>query len=361
MKSLIAGKAVLVNIQDRTHIINLKHWNITEEDVLHIFDHGGQLIYTITSPLFISRESLIFIVHDLTRDQDDAVMKTTDVMRDTMHQYPENEMIVIFTHIDLLDNNTEVMRKCDAVMASIRRFMDQEINSLELLLEHRKQDEPENASIIENTQYLLKVFKEKKSRTEFLCVSSKSYAGMDNVNKLLLDAVKKRRVTVPTAWLKFYKKMAETKKVLTSEEGHKLYTQMNSYEGPVQEIGVQVALQFFADTNLILLYDNNDFLMDFICPDIHFLVSLWQSFLYHNLTDVVNYDASNSLKALFCKEGCDLAIKRYQNEGLLGKKLLSYLWKQYGLDLRDEKTLLKLSLSIFAIKCLLRITSFHGL
>ena len=238
IKSLIAGEAVLVNIQDRTHVIELKHWNITEDDVLHIFDHGGQLIYTITSPLFISKESLIFIVHDLTQDQPNDIEKTTNVMRDALHQYPENEMIIIFTHIDLVDGDVQVGRKCDEVMISIGHFMDQEINNLELLIEHRKQDKSGNAPIIEDTQYLLQVFKDKKSNMPFYSVSSSSYAGMENVKKVLVDAVKKKRVTVPTAWLKFYEHMVATKKVLTTQEANYLYNKLSLHGRPMQSFNV---------------------------------------------------------------------------------------------------------------------------
>ena len=41
VESLIAGKAVLVNIEDRTQVVNLKEWNISKYDIVHICDHGG--------------------------------------------------------------------------------------------------------------------------------------------------------------------------------------------------------------------------------------------------------------------------------------------------------------------------------
>ena len=56
----------------------------------------------------------------------------------------------------------------------------------------------------------------------------------------------------------------------------------------------------------------------------------------------MNYDQDEVLQALFTKVDCDLAVERYRNEGLLGKKLLSFLWERYGLSLADETVLLHL-------------------
>ena len=360
VESLIAGKAVLVNIEDRTQVINLKEWNISEDDIVHIYDHGGHWIYSITTPLFVSKDSILFLVHDVTKVQPEEIKQTTDVLRLAFHQYPNNKMYIIFTHTDLIDAN-EVAENSDFLMCKMWQYLDDEIKNLNKLLIQKKSEERQD--IVDDTAHLLDQFKDKESNMPFFCVSSENYSGMKEVKECLVKVAKEKRVAVPESWIEFYKEITETKKIyLTLNETLELFqgerlslpetsdgvTKLERifhffqrvtqcFRGASQnmpetsDVAVHpesesfVPLQYFADSNLCLHYENNPFLKDFVFPDIDLLADLFKSLFHHNLTNVVNYDNDENLQAKFQKAECDLAVQRYQREGLLTKKLLSYL------------------------------------
>ena len=347
VESLIAGKAVLVNIEDRTHVVNLQQWNVTKSDILHIHDHGGHFIYTITSPLFISKDSLIFIVHDVTKIQPEDTSKTTEVLLQVLHLHPRNRIYIIFTHTDLIHAG-QVARNRDLLMGILRQFLDDEIRNLNKLLIEKKSDEA-NEGFVDATVELLHNFKNKREDLPFFCVSSQNYSGIDDVKDVLVDLVKDKRTFVPKSWVAFYKEIIGTKKIyLTLTEVSQLFPGaphkvIDISDGATQsEDGPLVPLQYFSDSNLCLHYENNPFLKDYVFPDIDMLADLFKSLFHHNIGEVINYDNDEKLQAKFQEGECDLAVQRYQREGLLGQKLLSYLWEHYGLSLADENVLLKL-------------------
>ena len=344
VESLIAGKAMLVNAEDRTQVINLKQWNITRDDIVHIYDHGGHMIYSITRMLFISKHSIIFLVHDITKIQHSEIIQTTDVLRQTLHQNPDNEIYIIFTHTDLIHED-EVLRNSDVLMAAMKKFLDDEISNLNKILireksKRKNNEQKEKQDFVDATDALLKLFRDKQSHLQFFCVSSENYAGMDEVKDFVVKVAKKKRAAVPESWVKFYKLITESNKIyLTLDETLHLFEKST---GTRVGSDNRVPLQYFTDINLCLHYDDNPLLNDYVFPDIDVIADLFKSLFHHNLAQVINYDTDEKLQANFQKGECDLAVKRYQKEGLLGQKLLSYLWQHYGFSLDDETVLLKL-------------------
>ena len=330
MESLIAGKAVLVNIEDRTQVVNVKEWNISEDDIVHIYDHGGHWIYSITTPLFVSKDSVLFIVHDITRVQTEEINQTTEVLRLAFHQYPDNKMYIIFTHTDLIDAN-QVTQNSDFLMGKLKQYLDDEISNLNRLLIQKKSDARQD--IVDDTAQLLEHFKEKKSNLPVFCVSSQNYAGMEEVKQCLVEVAQEKRTVVPESWVEFYNEILETKKI---------YLTLNEIEQLGYGSEFLVPLHYFSDSNLCLHYENNPFLKDYVFPDIDLLVNLFKSLFCHNLAQKINYDNDEKVQAIFQKGELDLAIHRYEKEGLLSSKLLSYLWEQYGLSLGDQDVLLHL-------------------
>ena len=342
VESLIAGKAILVKIEDRTQVISLKEWNITQYDILHIYDHGGHYVYAITTPLFIAKDSILFLVHDITKVRPEDTNKTTEVLRQAFHQYPENKVYIIFTHTDLI-NADQVTQNTNLLMGILKQFLDEEISNLNKLLIEQ------NSDIVDKTAKLLECFKEKRSNLPVFCVSSQNYAGMEEVKNCLTKVVMEKRTNIPESWIEFYKQIIGTKKIyITLHETLQLFpgahhNMPQTAGGAVQqESGPIVPLQYFSDSNLCLHYESNPFLKDYVFLDIDLLADLFKSLFHHNITEVINYDNNEKLQAKFQKGECDLAVKRYQKEGLLGQKLLSYLWEHYGLSFHDETVLLQL-------------------
>ena len=347
VESLIAGKAILVNIEDRTQVINLKQWKITEDDIIHIYDHGGHMIYSITQTLFISKHSIIFVVHDITKIQRSDIIQTTGVLRQALHQHPENQIYIIFTHTDLIQvDQQEVIS--NVLVGALKQFLDDEISNLNRLLIGKKLSD-EKQDVIDATDNLLKHFKNKRSHLPFYCVSSQNYSGMEKVKKYLINVAKEKRTAIPESWVKFYKQIIGADKIyLTLDETSHFFKTSSKSHFPrrstqtKQESDDVVPLQYFSDTNLLLHYESNPFLKGYVFPDLDSLVDLFKSLFHHNIAQVIQYDTEEKLQAKFKKEECDLAVQRYQKEGLLGQKLLSYLWERYGLSVDDKTVLLQL-------------------
>ena len=330
VESLIAGNAVLVNIEDRTQVVNLKEWNISEDDILHIYDHGGHWIYSITTPLFVSKASILFIVHDVSKVQPEEINQTTEVLRLAFHQYPDNKMYIIFTHTDLIDAN-QVAQNSDFLMGKLKQYLDTEISNLNKLLIQKKSDARQD--IVDDTAQLLEHFKEKRSNLPVFCVSSQNYEGMEEVKQCLMKVAREKHVDVPESWVKFYNEILETKKI---------YLTLNEIAQLSYGSEFLVLLHYFSDSNLCLHYENNPFLKDYVFPDIDLLVNLFKSLFCHNLAQKINYDNNEKVQAIFKKVQFDRAICQYEKEGLLSTKLLSYLWEQYGLSVDDQDVLLHL-------------------
>ena len=209
--------------------------------------------------------------------------------------------------------------------------------------------EGKSEDIVDETHKLLEHFKDKRSNLQVFCVSSKNYSGMKEVKDLLMKEAKEKRLVVPESWVGFYKQIIETKKIyLTLNETLQLFQEIShsslKTSGNVThpESDFLVPLQYFSDSNLCLHYEDNPFLKDYVFPDIDLLADLFKCLFHHNLSEVVNFDNDDKLKAIFTKGTCDLAVQRYQKEGLLGQKLLSYLWEHYGLSCVDQTVLLNL-------------------
>ena len=330
VESLIAGKAVLVNKEDRTQVVNIKEWNISKDDIVHIYDHGGHWIYSITTPLFVSKDSILFLVHDVTKVQPQEINKTTEVLRLAFHQYPDNKIYIIFTHTDLIDAN-QLAQNSDVLMDTLEQYLDDEISNLNKLLIQKKTAARQD--IVDDTAQLLQRFKEKRSNLPVFSVSSQDYSGIEEVKQCLMTVAKEKRTVVPESWVEFYKQILETKKI---------YLTLNEIEQLGYGSEFLVPLHYFSDSNLCLHYENNPFLKNYVFPDIDFLLDLFKSLFCHNLAQKINYDNEEKVQAIFQKGELDLAIHRYESEGLLSSKLLSYLWEQYGLSFHDQDVLLHL-------------------
>ena len=210
------GEAFLVNIKDRTQVIDIKHLNITADDILHIYDLGGHNIYNITRPLFISKESTIFIVHDVTKVGEE-MDETVDILRQTLHQYPANDVHVILTHTDLLESNL-VASNVNHIEEKIKSFLNQEIKNFTKLLPSQSDE------ALDTTIKLLKMFKQKQSEMMYYEISSKTFDGIERVQNFLKEVASKKGESVPESWVKFYSRISlHPERFLTLEETIDLY------------------------------------------------------------------------------------------------------------------------------------------
>ena len=179
-------------------------------------------------------------------------------------------------------------------------------------------------------------------------VSSQNYAAMKELKECLVDVAREKCVHVPESWVEFYRKIIETKKIyLTLNEIAQLFPGAPSNKPETtggatrSETDHKVPLQYFADSNLCLHYEEHTFLKDYVFPDIDQLVNLFKSLFHQNIGEMLCYNNNERLQAKFQKVEFHSVVRQHEKEGLLCSELLSYLWKKYGLS-HDKDVLLQL-------------------
>ena len=115
IQSVINGGPFPTHEADRTHVVQVTPWHVTNDKTIPIFDQGGHKIYTVTNALFINEQTIVVIVHNI--DNESSMPQTKQVYQKTLHMFPFNEVIFVTTHIDKIP--------LDAVVSKCQNFKDE--------------------------------------------------------------------------------------------------------------------------------------------------------------------------------------------------------------------------------------------
>ena len=330
MKSLIEGTAVLVHIDDRTQVADIQTWEITPQDSIQLFDHGGHNIYRITSPIFVVPNGTVALVHDISQVGENRVDDTTAILRHALAYHPENQVHLVLTHIDVVSTD-DAQRNRDFIEAKVHACFDQEIQSLKHLTE---KDE-------DRSRLLAQLQKQKDNMKVFL-LSSKTFEGMVNLKEYLLQMTSQKRVVLPEKWVQFYKLISNQKKnFLKITELEQLSKEFYFEDKPLFQQAMQFtsALEYFRAAGHVVHFPDNPALKDYVFHNKDFLLRLMQSCFHHNLKDATNFD---DLVQTINASTIDLMLRQYDEEGLLAIELLRFLWRQYGLKEEEERAVLEI-------------------
>ena len=135
VQSLILGRSHLTDVDDRTQVVNIKEWPVSETQIIMIFDQGGHPVYEICNPYFITERSTILIAHKLSDPSMTA--RTKQVFRHILHQHPGvSQLHFVLTHIDELDKLSEVQREIFSsnFKATIQKLLTIEIENIQRLI-----------------------------------------------------------------------------------------------------------------------------------------------------------------------------------------------------------------------------------
>ena len=378
MKSLIEGTAVLVQIDDRTQVADIQTWEITPEDSIQLFDHGGHDIYRVTSPIFIVPNGTIALVHDISQVSEDKVQDTTAILRHAMAYHPENQVHLMLTHTDLVSED-DAEKNRDIIVAKVHAYIDQEIKSLTpptekdedrspllaqlhptgkdedrspLLAQLHPTEKDEDRSQVlaqlhptekdkERSRLLAQLQKQKDNMEVFL-LSSKTFQGMINLKEFLIKITAEKRVVLPEKWVQLYKLISKQKKnFLKISELEQLSKEFYFDGKPLFEQAKQFtsALEYFRAAGHVVHFPNNPALKNYVFHNKDFLLRLMQSCFHHNLKHATNF---GGLRQSMNASNIDLMLRQYDEEGLLAIELLRFLWQQYGLQQEEERAVLEI-------------------
>ena len=333
MKSLIAGKSVLMHPNDRTQVADIRTLDITARDSILMFDHGGHEIYRIMSPLFIALKSIIMLVHNINQINETSVQDTRNILQHALDYHPQNQIHVILTHTDEISADN-VLKNKDCIVTKVHQWIDQEIKSLACL---NQTDD--------NRSRLSAQLQAQKDNMEVFLLSNKTCDGMENLKKYLTQVVEKNRVSLPQKWVQFYTVMMSLKqKFFKVTELRQLFKGL--YDKPMQLFQqskiakkFESALSYYHSTGHVLYYPENPVLKDYVFQNKDTILDLSKSILNHNLKNGTNFNELEKTTPAFHIE---LMLNQYENEGLLDIKLLQFLWHQYGLKEQEEAAVLEI-------------------
>ena len=333
MKSLIAGKSVLVQVHDRTQVADIRTLDITAQDSILMFDHGGHEIYRIMSPLFIALKSIIMLVHNISQVSETSVKDTANILQHALDYHPQNQVHLVLTHTDEVSADT-VLKNRDSIMTKVHQCIDQEIQSLACF------NQPDD----DRSRLSAQLQKQKDDMKVFL-LSNKTCEGMNNLMKYFTNVVVQNRVSLPQKWVQFYKiMMSQKQKFFKVTELQQLYKGL--YLKPKQIFQqsqitkkCSTALAYYHATGHVLYYPDNPVLKDYVFHNKDFILDLSKSIFNHNLKDGTDFSELQKITPAFHIE---LMLNQYESEGLLHIKLLRFLWQQYGLEEQEEAALLEI-------------------
>ena len=333
MKSLIEEKAVLVHIDDRTQVADIKTWEISPKDSIQFFDHGGHDIYRITSPIFIVPNSNIALVHDISQVSEERVGDTTAILRHALAYHPENQVHLMLTHTDVVSTDDAQMNR-DIIEDKILTCIDQEIQSLT----HATEKDEARSQLKTQLQ-------KQKDNMEIFLLSSKTFEGMELLKAFLTKLIAQKRVSLPEKWVQLYRLMLnQKKKFFKVTELQELFRQL--YLKPKQFFQQErimkkfkLVLEYYRAAGHVLYFPDNPDIEDYVFHNKDFLLKLMQSCFHHNLTEATDF--SDLLKTTKVSH-IDLMLKQYHEEGLLAIELLQFLWREHELSKEEERAVLGL-------------------
>ena len=333
MKSLMEGKSVLVHIDDRTQVADIQTWEITPQDSIQLFDHGGHDIYRITSPIFIVPNGTVALVHDISKVGENRVDDTTAILQHALAYHPENQVHLVLTHTDVV-STVDAQKNRDFIEAKVHACIDKEIQSLT----HPIEGDEARTKLVAQLQ-------KQKDNMEVFLLSSKTLEGMDNLKEFLTKVTSQNRVSLPEKWIKFYKLMLKQKNnFFQTTELQQLFkelyfkgTQIFRQEKIKKKF--RSALEYYRAAGHVLHFPDNPVLEEYVFHNKDFLLRLLQSCFHHNLKDATNFgDLMQTMNA----SNINLMLQQYDEEGLLAIELLRFLWQQYGLKEQEERAVLEI-------------------
>ena len=332
MKSLIEGKAVLVHIDDRTQVADIQTLEITPQNSIQLFDHGGHDIYKITSPIFIVPNGTVALVHDISKVGENRVDDTTAILQHALAYHPENQVHLVLTHTDVVSAD-DVQKNRDFIEAKVHACIDQEIQSLIRPIE---EDEARNQLVAQ--------LKKQKDNMEVFLLSSKTFEGMDNFKEFLAKMTEQKRVSLPEKWVQFYKLMLNQKRnFFKITELQKLFQQLYFKRTNIFQPGkimkkFRSALEYYRAAGHVLYFSDNPVLEDYVFHNKDFLLQMTQSVFHHNLKNATDFSDLRQTTSV----SIELMLQQYDEEGLLAIELLQFLWRKYGLKEEEERAVLEI-------------------
>ena len=335
MESLINEIPVLVDINKRTQVANIKEWNISDTDIVEVFDQGGHPIYNITNPIFLSPSCMRFIVHDVTKVEDAQLKETSEILIQSLQLHPQSQVHVILTHTDQMDA-VGIEKHKKLVKQKLEVTIDQEVQNLGRLALSDKEEG-------ETKELLSRQFQQQKKDIKYFLVSNKTYEGLKGLKHFLMEVIAQKRMHVPEKWVQFYKLMSRQNSQFLKVEDLKsmfanLYSGSEFQDAHRTKLFVS-ALRHFRNSGLIMYFDNISGLDEYVFHKKTFLVDLFKCCFHHDLMNNIDFKALEK-HCTFKRSQAEIMVKQYQSEGILSTELLHYLWHKYGIDKKLQMAVL---------------------
>ena len=327
MKSLIAGESKLTNMEDRTCVVDFITWKICNTDKIRFVDQGGQRIYQIINPYFISPRSTVLVHQDVNRC--DNVQEIESFVRTTMYQHPENEIEAVLTKIDQCEDKSKVI---EGTKERCKAMLQKEIKNLNKVL--KKSD----SSYSENIKHMCTMFTKKLETMQYFAVSSDTCEGIESLRKSFENKAKQARTEVPDIWMICFDIMIETnKKFWHRNDFLKCYQEQSTVDKDDTS-----CLRYLNEAGFVMWHQDHPLLSQYIFCDMEFIVDVFRSIFDHKMS-AEHFDDNEEIQEYFdVEEEFHEMLLDYQCKGLLAHKLLTFLLHVHKLEMKMESIIVEL-------------------
>ena len=335
IKSLINGESSLTKPEERTIAADRETWELVENLHFHIIDLGGHDVYELAYPIFLKdRKGSIIIAVDLSKISTDTVEKNLFKWLYAVLSMAGNstDIIVVGTKSDLCD---DAPRRVNFLRKSVDGWIEKMLDHADRLL---NSEEPfEGKSQIEH-------FKEmaiQEIRT--IATSSLSMNGLEKLKKILLSNSRENVAKLPGTWYNLYENLTRLKGQRHVEGFYKVTQLPRISSQSMTTVRVHNCLRYMHQRGIVLWYENDSTLKEYIFYDIAFILTVLKKILAH---DTQSKFEIKLLKPFFnTMDEQQIAVEMFRETGMATQNLLKCLWQ----DFADTDEIYKVALCILKL------------
>ena len=335
IKSLINGESYLTKPEERTTAADRETWELMENLHFHIIDFGGHDVYELAYPIFLKdRKGSIIIGVDLSQISTDTAENNLFKWLYAVLSMAGNstDIIVVGTKSDLCD---DAPRRVNFLRKSIEEWIEQMLDHADRIL---NSEEPfEGKGQIEH-------FKEmaiQEIRT--IATSSLSMNGLEKLKKILLSNSRENVAKLPGTWYNLYENLTRLKGQRHVEGFYKVTQLPRISSQPMPTFKVQNCLRYMHQRGMVLWYENDSTLKEYVFYDIAFILTVLKKILEHDMESKFEIKL---LKPFFnTMDEQQTAVEMFRETGMASQKLLKCLWQNFA----DTDEIYKVALRILKL------------
>ena len=367
-------------VEDRTQVLNCKIWDIDEDNSVAIYDLGGHESYRQLVHLFHknSPNNVIIITHDITKVAELDLSSTCQWLSELVIMSPKSQFLLLLTKIDLVSNEQQFSR-----VTTFINFVENHISAkLKDLNDHLSSNSDEHVQNCVHTYDKLlanitdftiplscktdNTLVELTYKIKELFLNEHMYTSLDQTSQLIYHAIgvlgklEEEEILYPKEQLE--KSVEQLKSVSGELKPNNVaeatdipiksltWIKLNELDNilepfirdgrlsfKINKTNKEIALKNIHTNGLIIWYDGNEKLKQYIFNDIACFSDMMKSFFNHD-KEAFTYDKLSSDVKIYLQrehvweEDYESDLRRMYQEGVLSVILMKSMLRKYHFE-----------------------------